>query len=101
MADTHEIDALRRGMAAIEQAIGAGVHAAGCALAASDFRWNSGRPILDCADRVTLRIALGPYRSFEETFSREQLTLALRDPTVQVFVAAAINRLTQGAPPAG
>lgn len=100
MRDEIECEPLYAGMSEIQQAIAEQASAEGLKLGAAAFQWNSGQALAAPAERVTLRVALGPYRNFEESFTAEQLTLGLRDPTVQAFVSTAVHSLTKGTVPA-
>jgi hypothetical protein len=101
MRDETECAPLYAGMSEIQRAIAERARAEGLCLAAAAFQWNSGQALeLPPAERITLRVALGPYRNFEETFTPEQLTLGLRDPTVEAFVTTAVDSLTKRTAPA-
>ncbi|MBI4694320.1 MAG: hypothetical protein HY749_09875 [Gammaproteobacteria bacterium] len=100
MRDDIECAPLYAGMSEIQRAIAERARAVGLCLAAAAFQWNSGQALEVPAECITLRVALGPYRNFEETFTPEQLTLGLRDPTVEALVTTAVDILTQRTSPA-
>ena len=91
-----ELRLFRERLGVVQAAICDGVKAVGVRIEPRHFVWNSGVPLEAIPERISVRIQLGPYRCFEQTFTREQIELGRRDPTVEAYIALAIERLTKG-----
>ena len=92
-----DVRLFRKKVGAVQAAICDGVKAVGIRIEPKNFLWNSGAPLQAVPEQISLRVQLGPYRCFQQMFTREQIELGMHDPTVEAYVAVAIECLTKGA----